>query len=226
MGGAIGVSALGAVLANRFTTLFTERFPKATAIGGGTAAVPDVTTLPAQVRAIIADVYSQATADLFLIGAPTAALAVVAVLFIKEKPLHTLSGHDAPRRSARRAESEIRARLQLRDLDEQALGAAHLQLRAEVRMAGRLGPGQPPAQLVQRYQSAEVELHRALAADGVRRLGDQGDLRSPDLHEDPVAVPAAVDDLAAKMLVEGDGRGHVADVHQRPELEVHTGFNE
>jgi MFS family permease len=93
MGGAIGVSALGAVLANRVTTLFTERFPQAAA-GGGTAEVPDVKSLPPQIQAIIADVYGQATAELFLVGAPIAALAVVAVLFIKEKPLHTLSGDE------------------------------------------------------------------------------------------------------------------------------------
>lgn len=39
MGGAIGVSALGAVLANRVTTLFTERFG-AQATAGGTARCP------------------------------------------------------------------------------------------------------------------------------------------------------------------------------------------
>ena len=93
MGGAIGVSALGAVLAGRVTTLMTERFGTA-GTDGGTAAVPDLTTLPPQVRAIVADVYGQATAELFLVGAPIAALAVIAVLFIKEKPLHTLSGDE------------------------------------------------------------------------------------------------------------------------------------
>jgi len=102
MGGAIGVSALGAVLANRVTTLlFTERFPQAAA-GGGTTEVPDVRSLPPQIQAIIADVYGQATAELFLVGAPIAALAVIAVLFIKEKPLHTLSGDE---RAAREREA-------------------------------------------------------------------------------------------------------------------------
>ena len=101
MGGAIGVSALGAVLASRVTTLMTERFgPAVTGGDGGTAAVPDLATLPDPVRAIVADVYGQATAELFLVGAPIAALAVVAVLFVKEKPLHTLSGDE------RRAQEE------------------------------------------------------------------------------------------------------------------------
>ncbi|WP_199752775.1 MDR family MFS transporter [Actinoplanes sp. ATCC 53533] len=102
MGGAIGVSALGAVLASRVTTLMAERFGPA-AGGDGTATVPDLTTLPPPVRAIVADVYGQATAELFLVGGPIAALAVVAVLFIREKPLHTTSGDE------RRAQEEAAA---------------------------------------------------------------------------------------------------------------------
>ncbi|BCJ50589.1 MFS transporter [Actinoplanes sp. NBRC 14428] len=104
MGGAIGVSALGAVLAARVTTLFAEKFPQAAATGGGTQAVPDLKILPDPVRAVVADVYARATAELFLVGAPIAALAVVAVLFIREKPLHTRSGDE------RRAEEEAAAR--------------------------------------------------------------------------------------------------------------------
>jgi MFS family permease len=101
MGGAIGVSALGAVLASRVTSMLAERLgPAAT---GGTAKVPDLATLPPDVLAVVRDVYGEATARLFLIGAPIAALAVIAVLFIKEKPLHTLSGDE------RRAQEEAAA---------------------------------------------------------------------------------------------------------------------
>ena len=102
MGGAIGVSALGAVLASRVTSLLAERLG-APATGGGTAKVPDLATLPPQVLAIVRDVYATATASLFLVGAPIALLAVIAVLFIKEKPLHTLSGDE------RRAQEESAA---------------------------------------------------------------------------------------------------------------------
>ncbi|PWR08209.1 MFS transporter [Micromonospora acroterricola] len=102
MGGAIGVSALGAVLASRVTSLTTERLgPAATA--GGTAEVPDLSTLPEPVLRIVQDVYGIATADLFLVGAPIALLALIVVLFIKEKPLHTLSGDE------RRAQEEAAA---------------------------------------------------------------------------------------------------------------------
>jgi EmrB/QacA subfamily drug resistance transporter len=101
MGGAIGVSALGAVLANRVTSLLAERI--GTPATGGTAKVPDLSTLPPQVLTIVRDVYGEATASLFLVGTPIALLAVIAVLFIKEKPLHTLSGDE------RRAQEEAAA---------------------------------------------------------------------------------------------------------------------
>ncbi|WP_127499273.1 MFS transporter [Actinoplanes solisilvae] len=99
MGGAIGVSALGAVLASKVTSGFAEKFGAA-AGGGGTADVPDISTLPPQVLDAVKDIYGNATAELFLIGAPIAFAAVIAVLFIKEKPLSTLSGEE------RRAQEE------------------------------------------------------------------------------------------------------------------------
>ncbi|WP_329011658.1 MFS transporter [Micromonospora rifamycinica] len=95
MGGAIGVSALGAVLANRVTGLMTERLgPAAGATGGGTTEVPDLAALPAPVLAVVRDAYATATAELFLVGAPIAFLALVAVLFVREKPLHETSGDE------------------------------------------------------------------------------------------------------------------------------------
>ena len=93
LGGAIGVSALGAVLANKVTSLMTEKFGPMATSGGGSK-VPDLSVLPAPVREIIADIYATATAELFLVAAPIAALALLAVLFIKEKPLKTQSGDD------------------------------------------------------------------------------------------------------------------------------------
>ncbi|WP_328461926.1 MFS transporter [Actinoplanes sp. NBC_00393] len=101
MGGSIGVSALGAVLASRVTSLFSEKF--GTAASGGTAQVPDLETLPPEVLTVVKEIYGTATADLFMVGAPIAFLAVIAVLFIKEKPLSTLSGDE------RRAQEEAAA---------------------------------------------------------------------------------------------------------------------
>jgi len=55
------------------------------------------------VLAIIKDIYGQATSELFLVGAPIAFLAVIAVLFIRGKPLSTLTGDE------RRAQDEAAA---------------------------------------------------------------------------------------------------------------------
>jgi EmrB/QacA subfamily drug resistance transporter len=98
MGGAIGVSALGAVLTARVTSLSADHFGAA-ATGGG-AKVPDLETLPAPVLAVIRDIYGTATSDLFLVSAPIAFLAVLAVVFIKEKPLSTLTGDERLAREA------------------------------------------------------------------------------------------------------------------------------
>ncbi|WP_330437812.1 MFS transporter [Micromonospora sp. NBC_00821] len=105
MGGAIGVSALGAVLASRVTSLTADRLGPAATAGGGSAEVPDLSTLPEPVLRIVQDVYGIATADLFLVGAPIALIALIVVLFIKEKPLHTLSGDE------RRAQEEAAAKV-------------------------------------------------------------------------------------------------------------------
>jgi len=98
MGGTIGTSVLGAILAHRVTTEMTKGLkaagiPTSTQAGSGDGGgVPDVKSLPAPLRAIVEHAYGIATADLFLIATPFALLALVAVVFIKEKPLKTTSG--------------------------------------------------------------------------------------------------------------------------------------
>jgi hypothetical protein len=61
-------------------------------VGSGTTQVPTLATLPEPVLRVVKEVYGIASANLFLIGAPIAALAIIAVLFLEEKPLSTLSG--------------------------------------------------------------------------------------------------------------------------------------
>ncbi len=92
LGGAIGVSALGAVLANKVMSLTEEKFGPIAASGGDR--VPDISVLPPQIKAVIAEIYATATAEIFLVGAPFAVLALLAVVFIKEKPLKEQSGDD------------------------------------------------------------------------------------------------------------------------------------
>jgi EmrB/QacA subfamily drug resistance transporter len=91
MGGAVGVNALGAVLAYQVTNLLQARLGVAAA-GHGSTKVPEIAKLPPQVLAVVQDSYGDAIAHLFRVGAPIAAVALLAVVFIKEKPLQTLSG--------------------------------------------------------------------------------------------------------------------------------------
>ncbi|MFD2473418.1 MDR family MFS transporter [Amycolatopsis silviterrae] len=92
LGGSIGVSALGAVLASRVGTLIADGLGPAAAGGSGGGKVPDLAQLPAPVVTVIREAYGVATSDLFLISAPIALLVVVAVAFLKHLPLKTKSG--------------------------------------------------------------------------------------------------------------------------------------
>ncbi|HYH77347.1 MAG TPA: MFS transporter, partial [Arthrobacter sp.] len=89
VGGAIGVSVLGAVLASRVTQLANEGLAAANipVPGGGAGASMDLVHLPDPVRDIMRAAYGDATAQIFLMSAVIGVVALVAVLFIKEKPL-------------------------------------------------------------------------------------------------------------------------------------------
>ncbi|WP_176583007.1 MDR family MFS transporter [Streptomyces marincola] len=113
MGGTVGTSVLGAVLANRVASEMSANMPGAeggeTGGGGGHGAVPDISTLPDPVREIVENAYGTATAELFLVATPFAALALLVVLFIKEKPLKTTSGSERLAEEAAAGEAAERA---------------------------------------------------------------------------------------------------------------------
>jgi MFS family permease len=89
VGGAIGVSVLGAILGSRVTQLANEGLAAANipVQGGGAGASMDLVDLPEPVRDIMRAAYGDATAQIFLISAVIGVVALVAVLFIREKPL-------------------------------------------------------------------------------------------------------------------------------------------
>ncbi len=101
LGGAVGVSALGAALANRVTHYVTDGLtalgPKAAAAashGGSSDGIPDLSTLPAPIRSIMEDAYGHGVGDVFLYAAPFALLALIITLFIKEVALRSKSGSE------------------------------------------------------------------------------------------------------------------------------------
>ena len=95
LGGAIGVSALGAVLSAKSTQYMVSGLAS---LGiepaglGADGALPDVSTLPGPLRGVVAQAFGDAIADLFLVATPIALVALVAVLFLKEVPLGRRSG--------------------------------------------------------------------------------------------------------------------------------------
>jgi EmrB/QacA subfamily drug resistance transporter len=113
LAGAIGVSALGAVLGARVKTDIVEglsaRGIKAPAGAGGTQ-VPDIHTIPEPVRSIVEHAYGAGVGEIFLVAAPAGLVALVAVLLIREVPLGTESGIErALREPARRVQEEVGA---------------------------------------------------------------------------------------------------------------------
>ncbi|MEV8311459.1 MFS transporter [Streptomyces flavidovirens] len=97
LGGAIGVSALGAVLSSRITHYVEDGLAalhiKPSAAGGGNT-IPDMDALPAPIRTVMESAYGDGVADLFLYAAPIALVGLVLVLFVKEVALKS-SNDDA-----------------------------------------------------------------------------------------------------------------------------------
>ncbi|GAA0361096.1 MFS transporter [Microbispora corallina] len=93
LGGAIGVSALGALVVNRVGTYLREGLAAIGVKGeaGGDGSIPRLSSLPAPVRAVVESAYGHGVGDVFLYAAPLALLALLAILFIKEVPLRTAS---------------------------------------------------------------------------------------------------------------------------------------
>ncbi|WBP87007.1 MDR family MFS transporter [Kitasatospora cathayae] len=92
MGGAMGVSALGALMTDKVGRYLAENLAAAhipaghAAAGGG---IPDLAKLPAPILPLVTDAFGHGVGTVFLWAAPFAALAFVTVLFIRETALRT-----------------------------------------------------------------------------------------------------------------------------------------
>ncbi|MDG4802397.1 MDR family MFS transporter [Micromonospora sp. WMMD980] len=95
LGGAVGVSALGALLGHRVTGYLADglsRIGVAAPASGGGGALPDVHALPAPIRAVVESAYGHGAGDIFLAAAPFGLLALIAVVLIREVPLRRTNG--------------------------------------------------------------------------------------------------------------------------------------
>ncbi|MFI6285557.1 MDR family MFS transporter [Streptomyces sp. NPDC051018] len=111
LGGAIGVSALGAVLGTRVSQYVEDGLaklgPQGAALGGaGGGGIPDVSALPEPLRSVMENAYGHGVGDVFLYSAPFALLAFVVTLFIKEVALKSraLMGESAQKPAPARSQ--------------------------------------------------------------------------------------------------------------------------
>jgi len=98
LGGAVGVSALGAVMANRITHYVTDGLAAIGVNTGGAStsdSIPDLDSLAAPVRSVVENAYGHGVGDVFLSAAPFALLGLLLVAFVKEVPLRSHSGLQA-----------------------------------------------------------------------------------------------------------------------------------
>jgi MFS family permease len=112
LGGAMGVSALGAVLSHQVRDSL-EKGLAAMGItpSGNSDSIPDLAALPAPVRNLYESAFGDATGHLFLVSVPFAVASLLCILFIREVPLRTTldvedaspdsSPDTAPERAAR-----------------------------------------------------------------------------------------------------------------------------
>ena len=92
MGGSAGVSALGAVLSHRVASVVDDGLAAMHIPVHGTHRshqIPDLSTMPAPIRALFEHAFGQATGTIFLVAVPFAVLALLCVLGIREVPLRT-----------------------------------------------------------------------------------------------------------------------------------------
>jgi EmrB/QacA subfamily drug resistance transporter len=106
LGGTIGVSVLGAVLANHVATDIARGLERLGIQGGGGAGADlDIAALPAPVREIVRAAYGDATGHIFLVSAGIAVVGIIAALALK--PVVLRDALDLPADPAPGAAPEI-----------------------------------------------------------------------------------------------------------------------
>ncbi len=96
--GTIGVTVMGSLLSTSVATYITDGLSGFTPTAQeeidalqklGSGDVPKVAELPDTIRAIVESAYGHGIADAFIIAIPLAVIAIIAIAFIKNKPLST-----------------------------------------------------------------------------------------------------------------------------------------
>jgi EmrB/QacA subfamily drug resistance transporter len=98
LGGAVGVSVLGALLASKASSSIAAGLAAAGVKSAGTGhSVPAIHELPPAVARIVEHAYGSGIAEIFAAAAPLGLVAMIAVALMHEEPLGTRSGIDIAR---------------------------------------------------------------------------------------------------------------------------------
>ncbi|GAA4791599.1 MDR family MFS transporter [Actinomycetospora chlora] len=93
LGGAAGVAALGALLSSQVTSSISDGLARlgvpASATASSSGQIPNLATLPAPIRTVIENAYGDAIGLLFLVAAPLALIALIAIVLLREVPLRS-----------------------------------------------------------------------------------------------------------------------------------------
>jgi len=89
LGGTVGVSVLGAILAQRVATRITHDLAAAGMPTGGGGGDLDIAALPEAVQHIVRAAYGDATGRIFMVSAAVGAIGLVAALFLRPVRLRT-----------------------------------------------------------------------------------------------------------------------------------------
>ncbi|MBF4163619.1 MFS transporter [Nocardioides sp. CBS4Y-1] len=92
IGGSVGVSVMGALLATQVSTKVNEGLTQLGVDPGQTHeshSIPDLASLPAPVRSVFEQAFGESFGHIFMLAAPFALLALLCVSFIEEVPLRT-----------------------------------------------------------------------------------------------------------------------------------------
>ena len=97
LGGTLGVSVLGAVLASRVSTIVGEGIgsidaPASELKALATGTIPNVNELSKPVRDLVEGAYGQGIGEIFLIAAPLAFMTLLAIIFLPKAELGTKTG--------------------------------------------------------------------------------------------------------------------------------------
>ena len=104
LGGAIGVSVLGAVLGSQVTGSIASGLARlgipASAMGSSSGSIPEVSMLPRPVASVVEHAYGDAVGEVFLVATPLMVLALICIVLIREVPLRSQSGTELARAGA------------------------------------------------------------------------------------------------------------------------------